>query len=129
MLFTNREIRHVLRDFTASVEEYANAAPEGKSLNLSEKFGEPKEIAKSFIENTDVKTLKKRLVIRRIIIGIALAAALAVTAFTVYVAIDNHITNQGAFIYTGPFDPENPPDIIIVHDNDEWTAYTQESDN
>ncbi len=90
----NRFIRDLKNDISDFVDENENVSMD----DIRKRFGEPQDIAKGFFENADIKKIKRRMNIGRIIaIGIALALLIWAAGVTIAV-MDVHIKEPGYFV-------------------------------
>lgn len=89
-----RFIKDLKNDIVDFVDENENVTID----DVRRRFGEPKDIAMGFFENADIKKIKRRMNIGRIIsVGIAMALFIWVAAVTIAV-IDLHNEEPGYFV-------------------------------
>lgn len=99
----NRFIRDLKNDIIDFVDENENVTMD----DIRKRFGEPQDIAKGFLENVDLKKIKRRMNIGGIIaIGIAVALFIWAAGVTTII-IDAHSSNEGYFVDEVHDTPEN----------------------
>lgn len=100
LICEHRQKTAFMAELKANIDEYLAISPDADIERIKAEFGTPDEIASSFIGNSDVQTIKKRLDIKKsILIAIALALAIYL-AFVVISLIDIHTEAHG-FIEEG----------------------------
>lgn len=70
--------RKFLRDFKTDVLEYAKAENISDIDKIKAHFGEPEKIARAFLMESDIRDIKKRLTVKRIIL---ISAIIVITVF------------------------------------------------
>ena len=84
-----------IRDLKSDIDEYI----ESKSITdfslVSDHFGEPRDIAKGFLENADTKKIKKKMNMTRVVVT-AVIIALVMCGICLFAEwIDTHESNSG----------------------------------
>lgn len=78
LLCDNTMKRKFLRDFKTDVLEYAKAENISDIDKIKAHFGEPEKIARAFLMESDIRDIKKRLTVKRIIL---ISAIIVITVF------------------------------------------------
>ncbi|MBR5427255.1 MAG: hypothetical protein IK118_02805 [Clostridia bacterium] len=95
LLCSTKLSRKFLSDLAQSVDQFVEAEPEADITAVKDHFGTPEQIAKSFLAETDIGYLRKKIRIRSIIMictSIALAAWCIMVGISV---VDNHMSAHG----------------------------------
>ncbi len=90
--------KQIMDQICASVQEYLKQKPEASFSDLCARFGSPQDIAAAYIDNTETAEILKNLRIRRKIVTVAVAAALAVFlywAISVTIVVIQHKSSCG----------------------------------
>ena len=99
---TGKRKRDILRNIDERVEEYLKEYPDARYADLTARFGTPDQIVFSCLEEMDAGELLQRLKIKRKIVGITAAAALAVvvlwTAVVSIMYVENKNYREGYFV-------------------------------
>lgn len=97
--------REIMARIKTVLNDYLNDHPDADFAELSHRFGTPKQVASSYVEDMDTEELLRNLRIRRRILGIVASTAFVVVALWVgtvtYVIIHNEKTAHG-YIVVGP---------------------------
>jgi len=98
--------RRFIKDFRDDLSGYIEDNNIADIKNVYDHFGTPEQVAKGFLETADIKNIKKKMNIGKIIAaGIALALIIWATGVTIAV-IDAHIDTTGGYDvieeYDGP---------------------------
>ncbi len=76
LIVRNKESRRFMAEFTSSVRDYLEANPGADFEAVRSHFGAPEEIAKSFLETSQVRYIRRRVRVGNIILAVLLAALL-----------------------------------------------------
>lgn len=89
--------RRFIKDFKDDLSGYIEDNNIADIKNVYAHFGTPEQVAKGFLETADIKSIKKKMNIGKIIAaGIALALIIWATGVTIAV-IDAHIDTTGGY--------------------------------
>lgn len=100
LLCSTKLSKKFIDDLAQSVDQFVEAQPEADIDAVKKHFGTPEDIAKSFLSETDIGYLRKRLRVRRII-AIVLFTGLALWgAYISYVATETYSTYHGYGVET-----------------------------
>lgn len=95
LLICDRLTKHrFVRDFKNDLFEYADNHPDVGIDALREHFGEPMDIARSFLENVNIKAIKKRMNVSRIIAAGAFAALIIWAVGVTAAVVDAHFSED-----------------------------------
>ena len=89
-----------LKDLKRDVYDYTIEENADSIEMIIEHFGTPEEIAKSFLENADIKKIKRKMNIRTVILAGVLAALLIWIVYLTAAVIDIHWSNGGYDVVT-----------------------------
>lgn len=93
-----------LREFKESISWYIEEHPSASISEIIQEFGEPNDIARHFIEESDLYILKKALNIRKTVLAIGIAVALITTVVITAAVIVNYVAEcsfrEGYFMET-----------------------------
>ena len=99
---TGRRKRDILNKINETIGEYLEENPDSQYEDLTARFGTPKQIVSSYVEEMDTPELIKKLNVRRKIVGIVTAAAVAVVILWAGVVsiiyIENKKDGDGYFV-------------------------------
>ncbi len=97
-----KEKQKFLKDLENSVSEYLVDIPNASEADLFHRFGNPAEIAQSFLQEEDFEEVQKKIMVRkRVIWVISLAAIILVIAAIILGGIfvaDTYSFNHGYYI-------------------------------
>ncbi len=98
LLLCDRKNKKVfLTDLKNDVDEFINQEPNADFDCIISAFGTPQEIADSFLKNTDIVQIKKKMNIRKIILCSLLAVVLVYLCFVIASFIDVHTESHGFY--------------------------------
>lgn len=87
---SKQQKQEFLNNISSAVEEYCDENPNASYDDICSRFGEPDVIAKEHICDTDVKEIKKKVGVKKIV-AVAMAVIVAVVAaLAVIEYIDSH---------------------------------------
>lgn len=93
-----------LEQLRGDVEEFLDTNPQATLEGLTERFGNPSEMAHSYIENLDSnqleKQIKKAKIIKRIVLFTCLAILAAVLFVASYIVIETLKDDTATIVYT-----------------------------
>ncbi len=92
--------RKFVKSFKADVEAYMEEQDVTDLTSLYTAFGEPIDIARGFFETADIKQIKKKMNVTKIVLCGVVAALLVWTATMTYLIIDNNRPGSGYGITT-----------------------------
>lgn len=84
-----------MAELQANIDEYIAGAGETDMESIKAEFGTPEVIAESFLSNSNVLTIKKKLDIKKCIIIAVVIALLIYLAFVIMSLIDVHTEAHG----------------------------------
>ncbi len=94
--------REIMARIKTVLDDYLNDHPDADFAELSHRFGTPKQVASSYVEDMDTEELLRNLRIRRRILGIAVGTALIVIAIWIgtvtYLIIHNESFSYGYIV-------------------------------
>lgn len=97
------ESRQMLRELQANVSDFVQENPDADMVQIVEQFGEPEEIAKMYIADTEPKNIKKAVNIRKLS-ATAVVITLVMLAVTFIITIiDSHSANV-AYCFDEPIE-------------------------
>lgn len=77
LVFTDRATRHnFIRGFENDIFNYAEDNNVADIREIAVRFGEPEEVARNFLETVDLKNLRRRTNLTKLIISFVVSAAL-----------------------------------------------------
>lgn len=95
-----RTKRKFISDIKSAVYDYAEAENAEDMNKIYNQFGTPQNIAKEFFLNADVKKIKRRMNITKVVFaGVVIALMLFGTALVIEL-IDAHSSNHGYIVET-----------------------------
>ncbi|MBR5422694.1 MAG: hypothetical protein IK108_01665 [Clostridia bacterium] len=74
LIIRTKESKRFMQEFTASVNDYIDAEEINTIASIKAHFGEPEEIAGSFLESADLRYIRKRLKIKSVIMFAVICA-------------------------------------------------------
>ena len=101
---SRKQRKQILSRVESSVRDFVTEHPGADYAAITQRFGTPQEIAVSYIEEMDARELTQQLRIRRKILRIVVATALALVllwAEAVLVALIRHINNMNGYLVVG----------------------------
>lgn len=85
-------------DIKSRIDEHIESGCVKNIDDIYKQIGTPQDIAKAFFENADVKKVKKKMNITRIILIGIIAALLMLAGTLIIEIIDGHSSNNGYFV-------------------------------
>ena len=85
-----------LTDLKNDIDEFVQES-DADFDSIQATFGTPEEIAESFLKNTDIANIKKKMNVRKIILFALLAVVLVYIIFVVASFIDVHTESHGYY--------------------------------
>ena len=102
-----------IADFKIDLYEYIADNKVSHIDEVQNHFGEPYAIAKGFLENADIRTIKKRMNFTKVLICAVISALLVWTSFVIFAMIDTYRSNRDGYIVV-EWSDEMPEDAIIA---------------
>ena len=96
LIIRTKDSKRFMQEFTASVNDYIDAEEINTIASIKAHFGEPEEIARSFLEKADLQYIRKRLRIKNIVLYAVLAALMIWFSCAVAAFIDT-LPNGGGY--------------------------------
>ena len=112
-------------EFAESVDRFVAENNVTDIADVRAKFGEPEEIAKAFLAESDLYVVKKKLRIRRIVVALVLIVLLIWSAFSAYYWIDLIYANHHAYLVDYPPMSEEELATFQVEDYT-WNGYSHD---
>lgn len=99
-----------MAEFAASVDAYISGNEPSSFEEVRAHFGEPETIAKAFLSESDLRYVKKKLLIRKIVLLCGVLAVLIWACAMTFVAIDAmHTIHEEYYVEYGPYDAQGRP--------------------
>lgn len=95
LLCSTKLSKKFIDDLAQSVDQFVEAQPEADIDAVKKHFGTPEEIAKSFLAETDINVIRKKIRLRRIVAGFLIAVLLIWGIAVGYSAVDSHLSVYG----------------------------------
>lgn len=95
-----RTRKKFISDIKNSIYDFAESANAVTMDDIYKHFGKPQEIAKEFLLNADVKKIKKRMNVTKIVLIGIIAALVMWAAGLVYAIIDANVIHSGYYVET-----------------------------
>ncbi|MEZ3420994.1 MAG: hypothetical protein K1V95_03640 [Eubacterium sp.] len=89
--------RKYICDLKTSIYDFAEENHVNDFKQVYQQFGPPREIAKTFFEQADIKKIKKRMDFTRILLIGVIIALVMWAGVLIYAVIDANITNPGYY--------------------------------
>lgn len=89
ILYKTKESNQFIDDLKANIVDYIEENQVTDISDIKQHFGSEEEIAKSFLETTDIKTLKRKITIKRLIAVFVIVAILILGTATTIIIIDS----------------------------------------
>lgn len=89
-----------IKDFSESLYDYADSKDETDIHIIRKHFGNPEEIAKSFLSEMDIKTVKKRMALKSVILTALIIIISVISVTAIEICIDSHTSAHGTGIET-----------------------------
>lgn len=95
LLCSTKLSKKFIDDLAQSVDQFVEAQPEADIDAVKKHFGTPEDIAKSFLAETDINLIRKKVRLRRLISSFLIAALIVWSVAVTYVALDLHSNIHG----------------------------------
>lgn len=87
--------RKCIKDLKSEIQDYIDTQGTQDIEKIKARFGTPEQIAKAFLMEMDVKKVKKKLDIRRVIMAVVLSVLLIWGIGVTIAVVDAMMTNRG----------------------------------
>lgn len=95
---SSKERKKFLKEFNDNIDDFLKDNPEASIEELQKTMGTPQEIADGFLGNADIKDIKRRTsIVRIVIVGVCISILLLFITFAVAL-IDAHKASHGHFV-------------------------------
>ena len=106
--------KQILNDIENDILDYVENNDIAQTDKIYTHFGSPEELAKSFLSVADIKTVKRKIRTRNIILAIAAVALTAIAVFVVCTIIKVE-TDKIGFYVNGPIEQ-----LTVLNDNESY---------
>lgn len=114
LLLCNTEMSaKFMADFDNDIAAYIEEHQISSMDEIYKHFGAPEEVAQSFFETADIKTIKRKISIKQTILFF-LVAVLAIYGITMAVVVHNSKKTDAAYIANYPAIEESSSDSLIL---------------
>ncbi len=106
LIVKSRDTKRFMAEFTSSARDYLEANPGADFEEVRSHFGAPEKIAKSFLDTSQVRYIRRRVRVRNIVVAVLLAALMIWAACVTSLYIEALPGQHGYGIEHGPDDPQ-----------------------
>ncbi|MCM1285887.1 MAG: DUF6120 family protein [Acetobacter sp.] len=105
IICNSKSKRDFMKKYKESIYDYVESNDISTVDKFQENFGDPETIAKAFFADADLKEIKKKLNVKRIILGLIIGILIIWGVFVSLVIFDSYDETHGYFV--------NEPAVII----------------
>ena len=114
LVCSRKQKKQILKDIENDVLDYTDNKQITDINEIYAHFGSPEELAKSFLSVADIKTVKRKIRTRNIILAIAAVALTAIAVFVVCTIIKVETSKIGFYV-NGPIEQ-----LTVLNDNESY---------